>query len=63
MKESFDGNLFIPLFKKPVKIPYKKAYSSTFEDMQKRIPDLKKAHALIGYKPTYALDNIIRSMM
>lgn len=46
-----------------VKIPYEKAYSKTFEDMQKRAPDLTKAEKLIGYKPTFTLDAIIRSML
>lgn len=46
-----------------VHIPYKKAYSNTFEDMQKRIPDLRKAFLLIRYRPTYTLDEILRSMI
>lgn len=46
-----------------IKIPYEKAYSSTFEDMQKRLPDLAKAKKLIGYKPTHTLDEIIQSML
>ena len=48
---------------KIITIPYEKAYSKTFEDMQKRLPDLAKAEKLIGYKPTYSLDQIIKSMI
>ena len=46
-----------------VHIPYKKAYSPTFDDMQKRVPDLSKAKKIIGYKPTYTLEEILRSMI
>ena len=46
-----------------VTVPYEKAYSETFEDMQKRLPDLSKAKKLIGYAPTYTLDQIIASML
>ncbi len=48
---------------KIVHIPYEKVYSKTFEDMQKRIPDLSKAHSLIGYKPTYSLEEILKSIL
>lgn len=48
---------------KIVTIPYEKAYSATFEDMQKRLPDLSKAKKLIAYKPTYTLEQIIASML
>jgi UDP-glucose 4-epimerase len=48
---------------KIIMVPYKKAYSDTFEDMQKRLPDVAKAKKLIGYKPTYTLDQIISSIL
>ena len=48
---------------KIVHIPYKKAYSPTFDDMLKRVPDLSKAKKIIGYKPTYTLEEILRSMI
>ena len=48
---------------KIITVPYDKAYSPTFEDMQKRLPDLAKAKKLIGYKSTYSLDQIIQSML
>src|ERR1700722_5681532 len=38
--------------KSPIKfIPYEEAYDSGFEDMPRRVPDLTKVTALIGYKP------------
>jgi UDP-glucose 4-epimerase len=40
-------------------IPYDVAYEAGFEDMARRIPDLTRIHALIGYKPTVGLDEII----
>lgn len=48
---------------KIVHVPYEKAYSKTFEDMQKRVPDLAKARRLIGYRPTRSLEEIIRSIL
>ncbi|MEK7575038.1 MAG: GDP-mannose 4,6-dehydratase [Patescibacteria group bacterium] len=48
---------------KIVHIPYEKVYSKTFEDMRKRIPDLTKAWNLIGYKPRYTLEQIMRSIL
>lgn len=46
-----------------VHIPYKKAYSPTFDDMQKRVPDLSKAKRIIGYTSTYTLEEILHSMI
>ncbi len=44
----------------PIKlIPYDEAYESGFEDMPRRVPSLAKAEAMIGYKPTQSLDNIL----
>jgi UDP-glucose 4-epimerase len=40
-------------------IPYEEAYEAGFEDMSRRIPDLTKVNALIGYNPTVSLDEII----
>jgi UDP-glucose 4-epimerase len=42
-----------------VTIPYDQAYESGFEDMPRRVPDLTKIRALIGYEPRVALDEII----
>ena len=40
-------------------VPYDVAYEVGFEDMARRIPDLTKVQALIGYQPTVGLDEII----
>jgi UDP-glucose 4-epimerase len=46
--------------KSPIKhIPYDKAYESGFEDMLRRVPDLKKIDKAIGYKPTKNIDQIL----
>jgi UDP-glucose 4-epimerase len=44
----------------PIKlVPYDEAYESGFEDMPRRVPDLAKAEAMIGYKPKHSLDDIL----
>jgi UDP-glucose 4-epimerase len=43
-----------------VKIPYDEAYEAGFEDMPRRVPDLSKIHAAIGYVPQVGLDEIIK---
>jgi len=40
-------------------VPYDEAYESGFEDMPRRVPDLTKAHAMIGYRPKFRLDDIL----
>jgi UDP-glucose 4-epimerase len=40
-------------------IPYEEAYPHGFEDMQRRVPDLKRASALIGFRPVRTLDDIL----
>jgi UDP-glucose 4-epimerase len=42
-----------------VKIPYDEAYEAGFEDMPRRVPDISKIRALIGYEPTVELDEIL----
>ena len=38
--------------KSPIRlIPYDQAYEAGFEDMPRRVPDLTKIHAMIGYEP------------
>jgi UDP-glucose 4-epimerase len=41
------------------KIPYSEAYEAGFEDMQRRMPDLTKIKAAIGFNPAKNLDNIL----
>jgi UDP-glucose 4-epimerase len=40
-------------------IPYEEAYGEGFEDMFRRVPDIAKVQALIGWTPTRTLDDII----
>ena len=40
-------------------IPYDQAYEAGFEDMPRRVPDIQKIRALIGYEPTVELDEIL----
>jgi UDP-glucose 4-epimerase len=42
-----------------VKIPYDQAYEAGFEDMPRRVPDISKIRALVGYEPTVELDDIL----
>jgi UDP-glucose 4-epimerase len=42
-----------------VTIPYDQAYEAGFEDMPRRVPDISKIGALIGYKPTVELEEIL----
>ena len=42
-----------------VLVPYAQAYEAGFEDMPRRVPDLRKIDRLIGYKPLVDLDEIL----
>ena len=42
-----------------VRIPYDQAYEAGFEDMPRRVPDISKVRALVGYEPTVELDEIL----
>jgi UDP-glucose 4-epimerase len=42
-----------------VHVPYDQAYEAGFEDMPRRVPDISKVRALIGYEPTVDLDEIL----
>ncbi len=46
-----------------VTIPYDQAYEAGFEDMPRRVPDLRKIHDLIGYVPKVGLAEIIRTVV
>jgi UDP-glucose 4-epimerase len=47
---------------KIVHVPYHQAYEEGFEDMVRRVPDLSKIKALIGYEPRKGIDEIIRDV-
>ena len=40
-------------------VPYAKVFDDSFEDMQRRVPDISKINRFIGYAPTVHLDEII----
>jgi UDP-glucose 4-epimerase len=42
-----------------VTIPYDQAYEAGFEDMPRRVPDITKIRALVGYEPKVQLDEIL----
>ncbi len=46
-----------------VLVPYDQAYEEGFEDMMRRVPDLFKINALIGYEPKIGLDDILESVI
>jgi UDP-glucose 4-epimerase len=44
-------------------VPYAEAYEPGFEDMQRRIPDITKIKAAIGWEPRIALDETLAQVM
>jgi UDP-glucose 4-epimerase len=42
-----------------ITVPFESAYGEGFEDMPRRLPDLSKLEALIGYAPTLDLGDIL----
>ena len=44
-------------------LPYEAAYEEGYEDMPRRVPDISKLRALIGFQPTMNLDQIILSVV
>ena len=42
-----------------VTIPYDQAYEAGFEDMPRRVPDISRIRALVGYEPQVELDEIL----
>lgn len=44
-------------------VPYDEAYEAGFEDMPRRVPDISKIRALIGYEPRLDLDQIIATVV
>jgi UDP-glucose 4-epimerase len=41
-------------------VPFEKVYGDRFEDMQRRVPSLKKIRSLVGYEPQCSLDDLLR---
>ncbi|MGI8672097.1 MAG: GDP-mannose 4,6-dehydratase [Luteitalea sp.] len=46
-----------------VHIPYDEAYESGFEDMPRRVPDVSKIRALIGFVPEVSLDRVLHEVI
>jgi nucleoside-diphosphate-sugar epimerase len=46
-----------------VTVPYDEAYESGFEDMPRRVPDISKIRALVGYEPRVHLDAILEHVI
>ena len=44
-------------------IPFHEAYDKDFEDMERRVPDLSKIEAAIGYRPARSLDAAINDVV
>jgi UDP-glucose 4-epimerase len=44
-------------------VPYDEAYEEGFEDMMRRVPDIAKVRALIGYNPKVDLDAMLASII
>ena len=42
-----------------VMVPYERAYEAGFEDMPRRVPDIGRIQALVGYRPTVDLDETL----
>ncbi len=42
-----------------VLVPYEKAYEAGFEDMPRRVPDIRRIQSLVGYRPTVELDETL----
>jgi nucleoside-diphosphate-sugar epimerase len=42
-----------------VLVPYDQAYEAGFEDMPRRVPDIGRIQALVGYRPTVDLDETL----
>jgi UDP-glucose 4-epimerase len=46
-----------------VTIPYDQAYEAGFEDMPRRVPDISRIRALVGYEPTVQLDETLQRVI
>jgi len=44
-------------------VPYDEAYEEGFEDMPRRIPDITKVNALVGFQPEMTLDGILQTVI
>jgi UDP-glucose 4-epimerase len=40
-------------------VPYEQIYGRSFEDMRRRVPDLRKVERFVGYRPEITLDQLL----
>jgi UDP-glucose 4-epimerase len=46
-----------------VQVPYDQAYQPGFEDLRRRVPDIRKAERVAGYRPRVPLDETLRRVI
>lgn len=44
-------------------LPYEEVYGKDFEDMQRRVPSIRKAYQIAGWKPRRNLDTILKDVI
>ena len=44
-------------------VPYEQIYGKSFEDMRRRVPDLRKIQRFVGYRPEVGLDELLDSVI
>jgi UDP-glucose 4-epimerase len=46
-----------------VNVPYAEAYAPGFEDMERRVPSIRRVFELIGWQPRRSLDEILEAVV
>ena len=46
-----------------VLVPYEEAYQPGFEDLHRRVPDIRKAERVVGYRPRVPLDETLQRVI
>jgi len=46
-----------------VYVPYEEVYGEGFEDMRRRTPDIHKLHTVVGYRPHFTIDDVLREVI
>ena len=46
-----------------VLVPYDEAYQPGFEDLRRRVPDIRKVARVVGYQPRVPLDETLRRVI
>ena len=44
-------------------VPYAQAYEAGFEDMRRRVPDISKIKAMIGWEPRTSLEETLQRVI